>query len=168
MSRSLVSRSGSIAAVAAMLAVLALAPAAAQTTEKPFKGTRGAAPRSSGNSADGKLDIKVCNRSEESASVALSFIQPGETRFINRGWFSVNPGECKVLGQTDNATFYAYADVDNTDRAWQGNHPLCVEYPGPYTFYTSESDYCDDDQVTRDFIVMTATEIGTYTWNLDP
>lgn len=161
-------RYGSFAAISAMLVVLAFAPAAAQTTGKTFKGNRGAAPRNQGNTADGMLDIQVCNRSGQSASVALSFIEPGDTRFINRGWFSVRPGECKVLGQTDNATFYAYADVDDTDRAWQGNHSLCVEYPGPYTFYTSESDYCDDDQVTRDFIVMTATETGTYTWNLDP
>jgi uncharacterized membrane protein len=161
------SRHARFAAISAMLVVLAFAPAAAQTAEKAFKGTRGAAPRARATE-EGLLDIKVCNRSSDSASVALSFIEPGDTRFINRGWFSVGPGECKVLGETDNATFYAYADVDNSDRAWQGNHSLCVEYPGPYTFYTSESDYCTDAQVTRDFIVMTATETGTYTWNLDP
>lgn len=161
------SRTASFIAMSALAAAFALAPATADAQNKRFK-SGNSAPASGGSGGEGLLKIQVCNRSRDSASVALSFMEPGDTRFINRGWFTVRAGECKILGQTDNATFYGYADVNGTDRFWGGDHSLCVEYPGPYTFYTSRTGYCSDDQVTRDFVTMTATQAGTYTWNLDP
>lgn len=117
---------------------------------------------------EGLLTIRVCNRSADDALVALSYVPPGENRFLNEGWFRVEPGECKNLAKTDNANFYAYADVDGTDRYWGGSHDLCVEYPGPYEFYSTGSDYCEADQDVKGFVPMTAKEPGTYTWNLDP
>ncbi|KFN50327.1 DUF1036 domain-containing protein [Arenimonas composti] len=158
------SRTAILAAASVLLAGLAIAPESADAQNKRFKGSSAPAARSS----EGLLKIQVCNRSRQGASVALSFIEPGDTEFINRGWFTVRAGECKILGQTDNATFYGYADVEGTDRFWGGNHTLCVEYPGPYTFYTARDGYCTASQDTRDFVVLTATEAGTFTWNLDP
>ncbi len=165
--------------IAAALAVLV--PVSGAEANNTKGAVKGAAPRSSapasapsnnGNNGNrgnggGRLDIEVCNRSDDNASVALSFMEVGENRFINRGWFTVRAGRCEVLATTGNATFYAYADVEGTDRAWEGNHSLCVQYPGPYTFYTS-GEYCAEGQVTRKFTVMTASEAGKYTWNLDP
>lgn len=162
-------RIATLAAVSALAVGLSSIPGAADAQQKSFKGNRGAAPAApAARGSQGLLKIQVCNRSRDGASVALSFIEPGDEQFINRGWFSVRAGECKVLGETDNATFYGYADVDGTDRFWGGNHSLCVEYPGPYTFYTSRDGYCTSSQDVRDFVVLTATEPGTFTWNLDP
>jgi uncharacterized membrane protein len=117
---------------------------------------------------EGLIKIRVCNNSNDVALVAISYIPVGESRFYNRGWFPYEPGECAILVGTDNATFYGYADADGTDRYWGGDHSLCVEYPGPYNFYTGTSGYCETWQDVREFVVMKAKEPGVFTWNLNP
>lgn len=141
------------AAVAASLVLPAPAPAAAQS--KPGMGRP-------------TVELKVCNNSGRNATVAVSYVPVGENRFINRGWFDVYNGGCIDLVSTDNANFYFYADAtDGSGRRWQGNHTLCVEYPGPYTFY-SEGDECGSWQELRGFVPFHADEPGPWTWTLDP
>jgi len=114
------------------------------------------------------IQLRVCNRSGDDALVAVSYIPVGESRFVNRGWFPVGAGECGDIAQTNNSNFYFYADVVDQDSHWGGSHSLCVEYPGPYDFYTAGSDYCDSGQETRDFVSASRQEPGTFTWDLDP
>lgn len=115
------------------------------------------------------VDLRVCNYSGRNATVAVSYVQVGESQFINRGWYDVYNGTCQNLVTTDNANFYFYADAtDGSGRRWQGNHTLCVEYPGPYTFYSTGGTQCGSWQETRDFEAFSADEPGTWTWTLDP
>ena len=115
------------------------------------------------------VDIQVCNESGRDASVAISYVEVGSRQFINRGWYEVYNGACTSIVSTDNANFYMYGDAtDGSGRSWSGNHPLCVEYPGPYTFWSTGSEYCDEGQEVKNFVPMTAAETGTYTWTLDP
>lgn len=154
------------AGLAIAMALLFALPSAAPQAQDVRKSLKGAAAQPARSAAT--VTIRVCNRTSDTALVALSYIKVGESRFVNAGWYRVEPGDCDDLAETDNAHFYAYADVDGEDRFWGGNHDLCVEYPGPYEFYTSTNDTCDSDQEVRAFVTMTATEAGTYTWNLDP
>ena len=115
------------------------------------------------------VDIRVCNESGRNATTAISYVEVGTGRFINRGWYSVNDGACTELVSTDNANFYMYADAtDGSGRAWRGNHSLCVQYPGPYTFWSDGSDTCPTGYETRDFVVLHADDVGAYTWTLEP
>ena len=143
-----------IAAVAAGLALAAPAPASAQKANSAWTPT---------------VDLKVCNSSGRNATVAVSYVEVGSGRFINRGWYDVYNGTCIDLVSTDNANFYMYADAtDGSGRSWRGNHPLCVQYPGPYTFWSDGSDTCPSGYETRDFVPMHADNPGDYTWTLDP
>lgn len=148
------------------MALLFAIPAASPLAQDSRKSLKGAAAQAARSAAT--VTIRVCNRTSDTALVALSYIKVGESRFVNAGWWRIAPGACDDLVDTDNAHFYAYADVDGEDRYWGGSHNLCVEYPGPYEFYSGSGDYCDSDQEVRGFVTMTATETGTYTWNLDP
>lgn len=115
------------------------------------------------------VDIRVCNESGRNATVAISYVEVGSGRFINRGWYDVANGACTGLVSTDNANFYMYGDAaDGSGRSWSGNHALCVQYPGPYTFWSDGSDTCPSGYVIRNFVVMHADDVGTYTWTLDP
>jgi uncharacterized membrane protein len=115
------------------------------------------------------LDLKVCNRSGRDANVAVSYVPAGEETFLNRGWFRVANGACRDLVTTDNSRFYFYADAaDGSERNWQGSHTLCVEYPGPYTFYATGSSLCAPHQDVRSFVAFRAEEPGSWTWTLDP
>lgn len=144
------------AAIAAI--VCAGAPQVAAAQVKP--GASGGRPT---------VDLRVCNNSGRNASVAVSYVQPGESSFINRGWYSVDNGTCENIVTTDNANFYFYADaMDGSGRRWQGNHNLCVEYPGPYTFYSTGATECSYGQELRGFVPFHAEEPGTWTWTLDP
>jgi uncharacterized membrane protein len=143
-----------IAAVAAGLTFAAPAPASAQNANASRTPT---------------VDLKVCNQSGRNATVAVSYVEVGTSRFINRGWFDVNNGSCIDLVSTDNANFYMYGDAtDGSGRSWSGNHSLCVQYPGPYTFWSDGSDTCPSGYETRNFVVMHADEVGPYTWTLEP
>ena len=115
------------------------------------------------------VDIRVCNESGRNAIAAISYVEVGTGRFINRGWYTVNDGACTELVSTDNANFYMYADaLDGSGRYWKGNHALCVQYPGPYTFWSDGSDTCPAGYETRDFVALHADEVGRYTWTLNP
>lgn len=122
-----------------------------------------------GKSGGATVDIQVCNESGRNASVAVSYVEVGSGQFINRGWYEVYNGNCTSIVSTDNANFYMYADAtDGSGRSWSGHHALCVEYPGPYTFWSTGGEYCDDHQEVKNFVPMTADHVGVYTWTLDP
>lgn len=125
-------------------------------------------PDASGKVAN-TVDLRVCNHSGRNATVAVSYVEVGQTRFINRGWYDVAAGACTELVSTDNANFYFYADAtDGSGRNWQGSHTLCVEYPGPYVFHSNGSSECDAGQELRNFSAFSADDYGPWTWNLDP
>lgn len=155
----------SIHLILAAALVVAGAPAPADAQTKP-----GSQPYKPGVSeAAATIDLKVCNYSGRSATVAVSYVQVGESRFMNRGWYDVANGACRDLVTTDNANFYFYADAtDGSGRSWKGTHTLCVEYPGPYTFYSTGGSECATGQDTRDFSPFHADEPGSWTWTLDP
>ncbi len=143
-----------VAAVAAGLMFVAPAPASAQKANSSWTPT---------------IDLKVCNSSGRNATVAVSYVETGTARFINRGWYDVYNGSCIDLVSTDNANFYMYADAtDGSGRSWSGGHALCVQYPGPYAFWSDGSDTCPGGYEVRNFVAMHADEPGDYTWTLDP
>lgn len=149
-----------VAAVAVSL--VAGSPGVASAQSKP-----GMAPPPPPPSAT--VDIRVCNNSGRNGTVAVSYVEVGSGRFINRGWYEVANGACREIVTTDNANFYMYGDtLDSSGRTWSGNHALCVQYPGPYTFWSDGSDTCPTGYETRDFVALHAEEPGTYTWTLDP
>jgi uncharacterized membrane protein len=148
-----------VAAMAAML--VGGAPGAAIAQSKPGMAAPAPAPAT--------VDIRVCNESGRNGTVAISYVEVGAGRFINRGWYEVANGACTDLVKTDNANFYMYGDtLDGSGRSWSGNHPLCVQYPGPYTFWSDGSDTCPTGYETRNFVVLHADEPGQYTWTLHP
>jgi hypothetical protein len=46
--------------------------------------------------------------------------------------------------------------------------PLCVQYPGPYAFWSQGTTTCAAGQEVRNFVTMHAENFGVFTWNLDP
>jgi len=149
----------------AAAASLAAGPAA-WAQAKPSGSTAGVAPAAPSRPT---VDLRVCNNSGRGASVAVSYVEVGSSQFINRGWYEVANGACTSLVSTDNANFYFYADAtDGSGRRWQGNHNLCVEYPGPYTFHSTGETEGASWQELRGFVPAQADEPGQYTWTLDP
>jgi uncharacterized membrane protein len=150
-----------ITLVVATLAALSLTPVAASAQSKPGM----SAPKTQ----SATVDIQVCNRSGRNATVAVSYVEVGTGQFVNRGWYDVNNGACESLVSTDNSNFYFYADAsDGSGRTWSGSHNLCVEYPGPYTFYSAGETECGSGQEVKGFVPAHSDQTGTYTWNLDP
>jgi uncharacterized membrane protein len=121
-----------------------------------------------GGAAGDEIAIRVCNNTNDNARVAISFQPLGASAFYNEGWFGVPSRSCQDLRTTSNAYFYGYAEVENDgSRYWSGNFPLCVQYPGPYAFWTRGSQ-CDPGQEVRQFQTMHAETFGVFIWNLDP
>ena len=122
-------------------------------------------------SADGHaqtFSLKVCNTSKVSASVAISNLMGvGDKRFEVQGWWTVASGDCETLGNFPQGWFYIYAEQTNTGQeVWEGDFPLCVEFPGPFDRINSASFTCKSDELK----LFTAEEIpsttGTFTYTL--
>lgn len=131
--------------------------------------TLGLAPGATAQAQAGNIiTLRVCNNTNSVAQVAVSYKPLGSNTFSNEGWFNVDPGQCEDLGETTNAYMYGYAEVDGSDtEVWQGSHPRCVEFPGPYEFWDTGSVYCEAHQEVRNFETLHAREWGVFTWNLD-
>jgi uncharacterized membrane protein len=69
--------------------------------------------------------LRLCNRSSESVSMALAYHEDGE--FVSRGWFVAAPGECTTVvgGALRNRYYYVRAEGSDGTR-WDGNHTFCV------------------------------------------
>jgi uncharacterized membrane protein len=138
--------------------VLAFGPASAAWAQK-------------GPAAGGaeQIAIRVCNNTNSSTRVALSYQPVGRDQFLNEGWFSMPSRSCQDLASTSNGFFYGYAEVEGDgSRYWNGDFPLCVQYPGPYEFWSVGHTSCDSRQVLQYFVTMHAEQWGVYTWTLDP
>lgn len=116
--------------------------------------------------AQAVVTIRVCNDSRWDALVAVSYMPRGDSRWLNRGWTRVNRGACRVVGETNNANFYLYADRVGASGYWGGNNNLCVEYPGPYSFYNVGSMTCSPAQRSVPFRRIHVSSGGTYDWRL--
>ncbi|MCW5723612.1 MAG: DUF1036 domain-containing protein [Maricaulaceae bacterium] len=114
------------------------------------------------------VTIRVCNNTNEDALVAMSYMPVGEQNWLNRGWFRVSSRSCRDLDDTGNRHFYLYAEVaGDSDRGWGGDHSLCVEYPGPYRFYSRRDAVCTGAQELVGFRPLSANNPGVFTWNLN-
>lgn len=121
------------------------------------------------SAAQAQIDIQVCNRSYDSAYVAVSYIPVGSNSWTNRGWWTVRPGNCTIIGRTNNRVFYTRAEVvGDGSRGWWGDHRLCASYPGPYEFWSPRDGVCRGSQRSVGFRTLRATSSGTFTWNLRP
>ena len=119
--------------------------------------------------AQDTVDISVCNQTRTDVLVAISFqpVGAGPNDWLNKGWYTVLRGDCEYIASTENGIFYAYAEkYGDSSLYWGGNHSLCVEYPGPYEFWSKKS--CSRHQNSAPFAVLEADQFGPYTWTLTP
>lgn len=127
------------------------------------------AQKDSTMSAITDITFRVCNNTNFNTRVAVSYQPNGQSQFYNEGWYGVPSRTCQDLVHTGNAYVYAYAEVENDGtRYWSGDMPLCVQYPGPYAFWSTGSQYCESNQEVRNFVTMHAENFGVFTWNLNP
>jgi uncharacterized membrane protein len=114
------------------------------------------------------FNFEVCNKSNVSASVAVSNLESvGSSRFEVQGWWTVPAGNCESLGNFPQGWFYIYAEQTNSGQeVWEGDFPLCVQFPGPFDRINSAGVTCSSDELKQ----FTAEEIpsttGTFTYTL--
>jgi len=120
-------------------------------------------------SAQDTVDISVCNKTRHDVLVAISFqpVGAGANDWLNKGWFTVLRGDCAYIASTENGNFYAYAEkYGDSSTYWGGKHSLCVQYPGPYEFWSKRS--CSRNQDAVPFTSLNTAQFGPYTWTLTP
>jgi len=117
----------------------------------------------------GEITLKVCNRTDDPVLVASSYIPIGGSDWRNKGWTRVDAGACLNVFKTTNRTFYARAEVKgDSDQYWGKDIKQCVEYPGPYDFYTGSNDTTCPEGEPAEFTTFHSDGRPVYVWNLDP
>jgi uncharacterized membrane protein len=115
------------------------------------------------------ITLRTCNNTRHSVLVASSYIPIGGSDWRNIGWTRVNPHSCASIFRTNNRTFYARAEIrGNSRRYWGSDIKQCVEYPGPYDFYTASDDTTCPEGEPQRFTTFHSDGRAVYIWNLDP
>ena len=119
--------------------------------------------------AQASIQLEVCNETADEAVVAVHYIPVGGSSWKNEGWYTIPARQCKNVVQTTNAYIYARAEVSgDPDSYWAGEETHCVIYPGPFDFWETSADYCEQGQETVGFqeIHFDGQMPGTFTWRL--
>jgi uncharacterized membrane protein len=125
--------------------------------------------RQTGSHSSHSVTLRACNHTDSIVLVASSFIPIGGSDWRNKGWTAVSAGQCLDIFKTMNYTFYARAEVKgDSDSSWGTDIDQCVEYPGPYDFYTkSEDTTCPEGEPAK-FTTFKSDGSPVYVWNLNP
>jgi hypothetical protein len=124
--------------------------------------------RGGGSGGGHNVTMRACNHTGNILMVAASFIPVGGTDWRNKGWTSVGAGQCLDIFETSNYTFYARAEVKgDSDTSWGTDIKQCVEYPGPYDFYTGSNDTSCPEGEPADFSTFKSDGNPVYVWNLN-
>ncbi len=115
------------------------------------------------------VTMRACNHTKDAVLVGSSYIPIGGSDWRNKGWTRVQPGGCEDIFKTTNRTFYARAEVKgDSDQYWGSDIKQCVEYPGPYDFYTKSSDTTCPEGEPKEFTTFHSDGRPVYVWNLNP
>ncbi|MEO1014980.1 MAG: DUF1036 domain-containing protein, partial [Pseudomonadota bacterium] len=113
----------------------------------------------------------LCNKTSYVVSAAIAYVD-GD-RLATRGWWRLNPGQCKVvLTETTNpGRYFVYGEAIEGHlgplRSWSGDTPLCVE-PSDGYFNLRNQDVCKEDPSRRrDFFTVDVTDKANGSWRTD-
>ena len=113
---------------------------------------------------DGDLfTFRVCNRSDNKASVALSY-RNENNKWIVQGWWTVNVDECRNLGSFRKGYFYYYAKHYSGSGEWRGSFKLCVKIPNAFKRINRKGYTCPNRLLKR--FVEKQVKTDRYTWTL--
>jgi len=119
--------------------------------------------------AEGEITLRACNHTNDTVLVASSYIPLDGSDWRNKGWTQVGAGECEDIFRTTNRTFYARAEVKgDSNQYWGSDIKQCVEYPGPYDFYTKSEDTTCPEGEPQEFTTFHSDGRSVYVWNLNP
>lgn len=119
--------------------------------------------------ARGPITLRACNNTRQTVLIGSSYIPIGGSDWRNKGWTKVRPHSCTNVFRTPNRTFYARAEVKgHPNQYWGRDIKQCVEYPGPYDFYTHSDDTTCPEGEPREFTTFHSDGRPVFVWNLDP
>jgi len=125
--------------------------------------------QSGGGNGGNTITVRACNRTDQPTMVAVSYIPVGGSDWRNKGWFTVASGDCSDVLTTTNRTIYVRAEVKNDpNHYWGSDIKQCVEYPGPYDFYTGSDETTCPEGEPQDFTTIRSDGSPVFVWNLNP
>lgn len=112
----------------------------------------------------------LCNLTSYAVRASIGYVD-GD-RLATRGWWPMNPGQCKIVltNEVVAGRYFVYAEAidghKGAKRTWSGDTALCVENSG--FFNLRNQDVCrEEPQNQRAFmdVEVTTSSDGTYTTN---
>jgi uncharacterized membrane protein len=91
-----------------------------------------------------EAQLKLCNDSSETISMALAYREDGQV--VSRGWYTAKPGECPTVvgGALQNRYYYVRAE-GTQGHGWGGDYAFCVSD----VRFTHLGDDCAGDGLER-------------------
>lgn len=113
-----------------------------------------------------RADLKFCNRTDGTVSVAIGHNSKEAGDWVSEGWWVLKAGECKVAikGLLQNRYYYYYAD--DATGVWDGDYIFCTT---DESFTIKGSENCKSrGYAPQGFREIDVGEDTSKTINLDP
>ena len=106
------------------------------------------------------IQVSICNRSGRGPiDFAYVYLPVGESRWRHRGWYRVEDGQCSLMFETRNQTFYVRGLAANSSWVWGTGSTQCFTNEA-FDFFT-----CPPNARNEGFYQESASVTsGPYTW----
>ena len=113
--------------------------------------------------------FRICNASAVPAAAAVtSRVSPTDNRWVVRGWWIVNAGDCANIGNFPKGWIYFYAEQKDSGQIYWGGSAvqLCITYPGPFERINTTGFTCENNELKGFDSEQVGPGTGTFTWTL--
>jgi hypothetical protein len=115
------------------------------------------------------VTLRACNHTKDDVLVAGSYIPPGGEKWRNKGLDARQRRCLPRYIQNDQQHFYVRAEVKgDSSQFWGSDIMQCVEYPGPYDFYTGSDETTCPEGEPQKFTTIHSDGRPVFVWNLNP
>jgi uncharacterized membrane protein len=72
-------------------------------------------------------ELRFCNHTNEQVTVAIGYNNLDDNQWTSEGWWTIDPGQCKVPfgGTLKSRYYYYYAESDSGK--WDGDYIFCTQ-----------------------------------------
>ena len=114
-----------------------------------------------------KVGYEVCNRTEESLSVAIAYFDESVMSYRSEGWWNLDQDGCEFFPNLIDQVSEVYIFAESDQTRWSGDFSFCIQDEA-FNYTDADRDRCPSPAYTEGFLKIEVGDATTWTTNLTP